>query len=70
MKLIEKFSKNASENSDLQTSLYELKDTATTNDKKRSAWQKLSGFLVKAGDKVGEVGISLLTKYIEKQLGL
>ncbi len=67
-KLIEKFSKSLSEKADLQSSLYELKDIATSKENKRGAWQKLYGFLGKVGDKVGDVGISLLTKYIEQQM--
>lgn len=69
-KLIEKFSETISEATELQTSLYELKDKASSKEKKRGAWQKLYGFLGKVGDKVGDVGISLLTKYIEQQMGI
>ena len=69
-KLIEKFSKNLSEATELQTSLYELKDKASSKEKKRGAWQKLYGFLGKVGDKVGDVGVALLTKYIEQQMGI
>lgn len=69
-KLIEKYSKNLSEAAELQTSLFELKDKASSKEKKRGAWQKLYGFLGKVGDKVGDVGIALLTKYIEQQMGI
>lgn len=69
-KLIDKFSQNLSEASELQTSLYELKDNATSNEKKRSASQKLFGFLGKVGDKVGDVGVALLTKYLEQKMGI
>jgi hypothetical protein len=68
-KLIEQFSKSISEATELQTSLYELKDNASSKEKKRGAWQKLYGFLGKVGDKVGDVGVALLTKYIEQQMG-
>jgi len=67
-KLIEKFSKTLSESTELQTSLYELKDCASSKEKKRGAWQKLYGFLGKVGDKVGDVGVALLTKYIEQKM--
>lgn len=69
-KLIEKFSKSVSEASELQTSLYELKDGGSSKEKKRGAWQKLYGFLTKVGDKVGDVGVAILTKYLEQKLGL
>ncbi len=69
-KLIEKFSATVSEATELQTSLYELKDKASSKEKKRGAWQKLFGFLGKVGDKVGDVGVSLLQKYIEQQMGM
>jgi hypothetical protein len=69
-KLIEMFSKSLSEASELKTSLYELKDNGCSKEKKRSAWQKLYGFLSKVGDKVGDVGVAPLTKYLEQQLGL
>ncbi|MCH2450946.1 MAG: hypothetical protein MK198_12485 [Gracilimonas sp.] len=68
--LIEKFSKNLSEATELETSLYELKDNASSNEKKRGAWQKLYGFLGKVGDKVGDVGVALLTKYLEQKMGM
>ncbi|MEH1009547.1 hypothetical protein VDP25_17545 [Winogradskyella sp. ECml5-4] len=69
-KLIEKFSNNLSEATELQTSLYELKDNGSSQEKKRGAWQKLYGFLGKVGDKVGDVGVALLTKYLEQQVGM
>jgi len=69
-KLIEKFSTNLSEATELQTSLYELKDKASSKEKKRGSWQKLYGFLGKVGDKVGDVGVALLTKYIEQRMGM
>lgn len=69
-KLIEKFSKSLSEATELQTSLYELKDSASSKENKRGAWQKLYGFLEKVGDKVGDVGVALLTKYLEQKIGI
>lgn len=69
-KLIDKFSKNLSEATELQTSLYELKDNASSNEKKRTASQKLFGFLGKVSDKVGDVGVALLTKYLEQKFGI
>ena len=67
-KLIEKYTTGISETAELQSSLYELKDSSASNEQKRGAWQKLYGFLGKVADKVGDVGITLLTKYIEQQM--
>lgn len=69
-KLIEKYTSGVSEASELQTSLYELKDNASSKEQKRGAWQKLFGFLGKVGDKVGDVGVALLTKYLEQKIGM
>lgn len=69
-KLIEKYTSSLSEATELLTSLYELKDNASSKEKKRGAWQKLYGFLGKVGDKVGDVGVALLTKYLEEKMGV
>lgn len=69
-KLIEKFSSNIMEASELQTSLHELNDNGTTNDQKRSASQRIYSFLSKVADKVGDVGVALLSKYLEQKIGL
>lgn len=67
-KLIEKFSENISEASELQSSLYELIDKATPKEKKRSSWQKLYGFLSKIAPKVGETGLNILLHFIEQKM--
>jgi hypothetical protein len=68
LKLIEKYAQQTTELADLKTALYELKDRAKTNEEKRSARQKLYGFLGKVADKVGDVGVALLSKYLEQQI--
>ena len=68
LKLIEKYSLDIANATDLKTALYELKDTASTKEAKRSSWQKIYGFIGKVADKVGDVGVALLTKYIEQKM--
>lgn len=70
IEVIKKYSSSLTEISDLQTALFELKDKGTSKEHKRSAWQKLYSFLGKAGNKIGDVGVSLLSKYLEQRLGL
>lgn len=70
LKLIEKYSENITTATELKTALYELKDSASSKESKRNGWQKIYGFLGKVGDKVGDVGVALLTKYIEQQMNL
>ncbi len=67
-KLIENYAGELSEITKLKTALYELKDNATTKDQKRSSWQRLYGFIGKVADKIGDVGVALLTKYIEQKM--
>lgn len=66
--LIERFAGELSEITTLKTALYELKDNATTNEQKRSSWQRLHGFISKVADKIGDVAVALLTKYIEQKM--
>lgn len=70
LKLIEKYTLDITNKTDLKTALYELKDVASSKEAKRSSWQKLYGFLGKVGDKVGDVGVALLTKYIEQKMNI
>lgn len=70
IEIINKYSSSLSEISALKTALFELKDKGVSKEHKRSAWQKLYGFLGKAGSKIGDVGVSLLSKYLEQRLGL
>lgn len=68
LKLIEKYAEKTLEVTDLKSALYELKDKVTGKEEKRSAWQKLYGFLGKVADKVGDVGVALLSKYLEQKI--
>lgn len=69
-KLIEKYVSEITEKTELKNSLFELKDSNSTKEAKRASWQKLYGFIGKVADKVGDVGVSLLTKYLEQQIGI
>lgn len=70
MKIIEQHSKDIAELLNLQSAIYELRDNATSKEKKIGAKQKLYSFLAKVADKIGDVGVSLLSKYLEQQIGL
>lgn len=63
-------SENIAESITLQTALYELNDKSSSKESKRSSWQKISTFLVKVGDKIGDAGVALLTRYLEQKMGL
>jgi hypothetical protein len=52
----------------LKTSLDELKDETAPETNRVTAWQKLKEFTVKAGSSIGQVGVNLLEKYIDKLL--
>jgi hypothetical protein len=54
----------------LKSAVYELKDKATSKEEKRKAWQNLFSFLCKVADKVGNVGVNLLSKYLENSLNM
>jgi len=68
-KLIERYVSDFNEKTELKNGLFELKDSSSSKETKRASWQKLYGFLGKVADKVGDVGVSLLTKYLEQQIG-
>ncbi|UUZ82755.1 hypothetical protein LJK88_01555 [Paenibacillus sp. P26] len=50
----------------LKTALDELKDETTPEINKVTALQKIKEFTLKAGSSIGQVGLNLLEKYIEK----
>lgn len=68
-KVIELYSDKTSEKETLKAAVYELKDNAISKEEKRIAWQKLYGFICKVADKIGDVGVNLLTKYLEQKMG-
>lgn len=69
-KLIDNYATELSDITNLKSALYELIDKATSQEQKRSSWQKLYGFIGKIADKIGEVGVALLTKYLEQKMNL
>lgn len=67
-KLIDQYSKSQAEQTELRSSLDELRDQEVPKDQRIGAWQKLSCFLSRMTSKVGDVGITLLTSYIAELL--
>lgn len=68
--IIEKYAEDKAELALLKSSHNELKDKSLPKSTKTVAWQKLQKFLSKAGEKIGDVGVHLLKKYLEGQLDL
>ena len=69
-KLIENYVGISTEKTELNSALDELKDESLSSNERTVSWQKLQGFLGKVTDKVGDVGVQLLQKYLEQQLQL
>ena len=65
LSLINQYSKSETEKKVLQSALSELKDEGVKKPDRTGAWQKLRGFLAVVADKVGDVGVVLLAKYLE-----
>lgn len=70
LELIEEYAEDKAEMTLLKSSHNEMKDKGLPKSTKTVAWQKLQKFLGKVGEKVGDVGIDLLKKYLEGQLDL
>lgn len=68
--IIERYAEDKAELALLKSSHNELKDKSLPKSTKTVAWQKLQKFLNKAGEKIGDVGIHLLKKYLEGLLDL
>ena len=68
--IIEKYAKDKAELAILKSSHNEIKDESLNKSTKTIAWQKLQKFLGKCAEKVGDVGIHFLKKYLEGQLDL
>ncbi|MDO9068271.1 MAG: hypothetical protein Q7W05_07420 [Deltaproteobacteria bacterium] len=66
--LIGSCSKSQQERIQLESALAELKDNGVSTEVKTTAWQKIRSFLAFAADKAGDVGVSILVKYIETLL--
>jgi hypothetical protein len=52
----------------LESSVHELEDDDARHSDRLAARQRLKGFLVKAGDKIGNVGFAVLQKYLENKV--
>ena len=63
--LIDKHAQSAMERAELHSAIGELKDDKLSAGNRTTAWQKLRSFLTFTADKVGDVGVSLLSKYLE-----
>lgn len=61
---------DALQQSDLLNALRELLDTSAPQSGRLSAKQKLKGFLMSVGKKGEQVGLNLLQKWLEGQMGL
>lgn len=68
--VIEQYAEDKAELALLKSAHNEMKDNGVSKSKKIVAWQKLQKFLGKVGEKVGDVGVDLLKKYLEGQLDL
>ena len=55
---------------ELASSVHELEDNSAPNPGRLNAKQKLKKFLIGVGSKAGDVAVSVLQSYIEKQFGL
>lgn len=66
--LIETHIATTAEKTELKSALDELKDDSLSSNERTVSWQKLQGFLGKVADKVGDVGVHLLKKYLEQQI--
>lgn len=56
------------ESIELEAALYQLKDKKTSAENKKDAKLKLKKFLHKAVDKIGDIAVTIFSKYIENQL--
>lgn len=68
--VIEEYAEDKAELTLLKSAHNEMKDKGLPQSKKTVAWQKLQKFLSKVSEKVGDVGVHLLKKYLEGELDL
>lgn len=57
------------QSADLTSALHEFEDPDSRHENRLSAKQKLLSFLIKAGEKAGDVAFGVLQKYIENKMG-
>ena len=67
--MIQKYSVTAAQSAELKSALYEMKDAEIPTKDKKVATSKLKNFVLKFGEKIGEVAFGVLTKYLEKKMG-
>ena len=68
LQLINQFA--GKDTNDLTSAVYELEDESVPNADRLKAKQKLKKFLITVGKKSGDIGMKILQKYIESQVGL
>jgi hypothetical protein len=68
--IIQKYSETSAKSAELISALYEVQDKELSLKSKKAATNKLKSFLVKVGEKVGDVAFDLLTKYLESKMGI
>jgi hypothetical protein len=68
--IIQKYSASAAQSAELISALYEMKDAEISSKDKKVATSKLKNFVLKVGEKIGDVAFDLLTKYLEKKMGM
>lgn len=69
LSLIEQHSEEKAK-SDLTSAVHELTDEQVKEKDRMTAKQKLKGFLISAGNKIGDVSVGVLQTYVESQIGL
>lgn len=68
--LIEKYSQSQAQKAELSSAVYEMNDKEIPAKEKKFAASKLKNFVIKYGEKIGDIGFGLLTKYLEQKMGL
>lgn len=67
--IIQQHSSSPAQSAELISALYEMKDSEITSKSRKEATSKLKNFILKIGEKIGDVAFDLLTKYLEKKMG-
>ena len=63
--LIERFASSKAEAMTLRSTLNELKDKSLPNDRRLTAWQRLTAFLGKVGNKASDLALDIIKAYLE-----
>lgn len=67
--IIQQYSVSSAQSAELISALYEMKDSDISSKSRKEATSKLKNFVLKVGEKIGDVAFDLLTKYLEKKMG-